>query len=328
MYLKLTKFLMIFLIINFASAQKLKPLSGINSSISSLPAINHISSNNSQSDYLVSNEKPQWQIEDGINLAFKKKMEEYDKSLAIDEFIGENLDFDKSNDHASALNCYYGIASYYGTYFHGRQMANGETYNMWDKTTAAHLAYPFGTKLKVTNPNNNKSIIVTIKDRGPYIAGRELDLSYAAAKELEPNISTKGLLRVKIQPLSSSFIWPTSLSGHGYKGFGYKSGHRAIDIDGVNGQPVYAVANGYIIAASRAGDLGNRIIIDHKNGYRSVYGHLNNFVTHNGYVRQGQVIGYIGNTGHVIDLGGGGYHLHFELINNGRRQNPLAYLKK
>jgi rare lipoprotein A len=75
------------------------------------------------------------------------------------------------------------VASWYGEPFHGRQTSCGERYNMYD-LTAAHKTMKFGTKLRVTNPDNDQSVVVTITDRGPFIKGRDLDLSYGAAKEI------------------------------------------------------------------------------------------------------------------------------------------------
>lgn len=77
-----------------------------------------------------------------------------------------------------------GTASWYGKRFHGRKTANGERYNMYGMTVA-HKKLPFGTLLEVTNLENNKKIIVRVNDRGPYVGRRILDLSYAAAKELD-----------------------------------------------------------------------------------------------------------------------------------------------
>lgn len=74
-----------------------------------------------------------------------------------------------------------GIASWYGGYFHGRLTANGEIYNQ-DDFTVAHRTLPFNTFLKVTNLENNKSVIVRVNDRGPYIPPRSLDLSRTAAR--------------------------------------------------------------------------------------------------------------------------------------------------
>jgi len=77
-----------------------------------------------------------------------------------------------------------GLASWYGGYFHGRLTANGEIYNQ-DDFTVAHRTLPFNTYLKVTNLENNKSVIVRVNDRGPYIAPRSLDLSRTAARCLD-----------------------------------------------------------------------------------------------------------------------------------------------
>lgn len=76
-----------------------------------------------------------------------------------------------------------GNASWYGPGFHSRPTANGEIYNMYDMT-AAHKTLPIGTHVKVTNLKNNRSILVRINDRGPFVAGRIIDLSRKAADEL------------------------------------------------------------------------------------------------------------------------------------------------
>jgi rare lipoprotein A len=70
-------------------------------------------------------------------------------------------------------------ASYYGDKFHGRRTASGKKYDMY-KLTAAHKKLPFGTIVKVTNEANGKSVIVEITDRGPFVRGREIDLSKKA----------------------------------------------------------------------------------------------------------------------------------------------------
>jgi len=97
---------------------------------------------------------------------------------------------------------YSTYVSWYGKKFHGRKMANGRVYNMYDPSTAAHKTLPFGKKIKLTNPENGQSIIVVIKDRGPYIIGRHFDLSYAAARKL--GIVEKGVEMVKIEILTKS----------------------------------------------------------------------------------------------------------------------------
>ncbi len=73
--------------------------------------------------------------------------------------------------------------SWYGSQFDGKPMANGQRFDM-NSLVAAHKDLPFGTKLKITNFKNGKSANVTVKDRGPFIAGRDLDVSYGTAKKL------------------------------------------------------------------------------------------------------------------------------------------------
>ena len=89
-----------------------------------------------------------------------------------------------------------GVASYYGPGFHGRRTANGETFNM-NAMTAAHRTLPFGTKLKVTNLANGQSTIVRVNDRGPYVGGRVIDLSVAAAKQI--GSTSSGTAKVKLE---------------------------------------------------------------------------------------------------------------------------------
>ncbi|MFI5407566.1 MAG: septal ring lytic transglycosylase RlpA family protein [Nitrososphaerales archaeon] len=89
--------------------------------------------------------------------------------------------------------------SWYGPNFHGKMTANGEIYDQM-ALTAAHKSLKFGTLLKVTNPKNGRSVIVRINDRGPYIEGRDLDLSKAAAIEL--GILKKGVARLKMEEVA------------------------------------------------------------------------------------------------------------------------------
>jgi rare lipoprotein A len=93
----------------------------------------------------------------------------------------------------------YGIASWYGSKFHGRPTASGEIYDMYDMT-AAHNSLPLGSRVMVTNLENGRSVEVTINDRGPFVPGRIIDLSYAAAKALD--MDSKGLAMVKIEPIN------------------------------------------------------------------------------------------------------------------------------
>ncbi len=93
-----------------------------------------------------------------------------------------------------------GIASWYGADFHGKKTANGEVYDMY-AVTAAHKTLPLGTYVRVHNLENGKKIDVRINDRGPFVRGRIIDLSYTVAKEL--GVVEKGTARVKIEALGS-----------------------------------------------------------------------------------------------------------------------------
>lgn len=88
-------------------------------------------------------------------------------------------------------------ASYYHDKFNGRKTASGKRFDN-NKLTAAHKKLPFGTKLKITNEKNNKCVIVEITDRGPFVNGREIDLSKRAFMDITSNIKS-GVVYVKIE---------------------------------------------------------------------------------------------------------------------------------
>lgn len=89
-----------------------------------------------------------------------------------------------------------GIASWYGREFHGRRTASGRRFDM-HALTAAHKTLPFGTKVRVTNLENNRSVVVTITDRGPFVKGRIVDLSMRAAEVL--GFKRKGKAKVRVE---------------------------------------------------------------------------------------------------------------------------------
>ena len=88
-------------------------------------------------------------------------------------------------------------ASYYADKFNGRKTANGEKFSN-SKLTAAHRKLPFGTKVRVTNKVNSKSVIVEINDRGPWVPGRDIDLSKKAFMDIAEN-KNQGALKVSIE---------------------------------------------------------------------------------------------------------------------------------
>jgi len=89
-----------------------------------------------------------------------------------------------------------GIASWYGIPYNGRRSASGEVYDM-EKLTAAHRTFPFDTWVEVTNLANKKQVDVRITDRGPFVKGRIIDLSLAAAREID--MVGAGIVRVRIK---------------------------------------------------------------------------------------------------------------------------------
>lgn len=99
----------------------------------------------------------------------------------------------KRQKHRKIMN---GVSSFYAEDFHGKLTANGEVYDMYG-VTAAHKTLPLNTVCRVTNVENDKSLILRINDRGPYIAGRILDCSYGAAKKLD--FINQGTTKVKIE---------------------------------------------------------------------------------------------------------------------------------
>jgi murein DD-endopeptidase MepM/ murein hydrolase activator NlpD len=122
-------------------------------------------------------------------------------------------------------------------------------------------------------------------------------------------------------PSASGFIWP--VGGPVVSPFGWRWGrmHEGIDIGAGYGAPIVASAAGVVIYAGWMGGYGNLIIIDHGGGVATAYAHQSSFAIGGGGVSQGQVIGYIGCTGHCY-----GPHLHFEVRVNGSAVDPLGYL--
>lgn len=105
-----------------------------------------------------------------------------------------------------------GIASWYGSKFHGHQTSNGETYDMY-AMTAAHTRLPLPTYVRVTNLSNNRQVIVRVNDRGPFVGNRVIDLSYAAAYRLD--MLKTGTARVRIEAIDP-VQWQAQNNRHGH----------------------------------------------------------------------------------------------------------------
>lgn len=118
--------------------------------------------------------------------------EDDEDETAAEELEEENIDI----SNFTPLETEFGAASYYADKFHGRRTANGEIYNMYG-ISAAHIKYPLGTIVKVTNLSNNLSVVLRINDRMPDIHNRLIDLSLGAAKKLD--MLKSGTAKVKIE---------------------------------------------------------------------------------------------------------------------------------
>ncbi|HLV50352.1 MAG TPA: septal ring lytic transglycosylase RlpA family protein [Flavobacterium sp.] len=94
------------------------------------------------------------------------------------------------------------FACYYHNKYNGRKTANGETFSN-KKLTAAHKKLPFGTRIKVTNPQNDKNVVVTINDRGPFTKGFEIDLSKKAFDQITHDPKA-GKIKVKLEIITDS----------------------------------------------------------------------------------------------------------------------------
>lgn len=128
-----------------------------------------------------------------------RSLHDIEKNTALNDFYNINNKLVLPKIKLIDLNYYYeyyqtGKASWYGPGFQGKKTANGEKYNMYG-LTAAHKKLAFGTKVKVTNLKNNKSIIVRINDRGPFVKGRIIDLS----KSARDSIGMDGIAQVKLE---------------------------------------------------------------------------------------------------------------------------------
>jgi murein DD-endopeptidase MepM/ murein hydrolase activator NlpD len=143
----------------------------------------------------------------------------------------------------------------------------------------------------------------------------------ASQAQVTAQIQASGSSSYDSSPSSSGLIWP--VSGPVVSPFGMRWGrlHAGIDIAAGYGTPIHASASGTVIFAGWMGGYGNFVIIDHGGGLSTGYAHQSSIAVGGGSVSQGQVIGYVGCTGHCF-----GPHLHFEVRINGTPVDPLGYL--
>jgi len=131
--------------------------------------------------------------------SFISKIVSIKSLLLILTFISINTNKGANNEE---LKIQTGKASFYAGKFHGRKTASGELFDKYD-FTCAHKSLPFGTKLKITNPDNLKSVIVKVNDRGPFVKGRIVDLSLSAAQAI--GIVQQGVGNVLIEKVDQEY---------------------------------------------------------------------------------------------------------------------------
>jgi murein DD-endopeptidase MepM/ murein hydrolase activator NlpD len=143
----------------------------------------------------------------------------------------------------------------------------------------------------------------------------------AASSQVTAQLQASGSSSYDSTPSSSGLIWP--VNGPVVSGFGMRWGrmHEGIDIAVGYGTPIHAAASGTVVFSGWMSGYGNFVIIDHGGGMATAYGHQSSIAVGGGTVSQGQVIGYVGCTGHCF-----GPHLHFEVRINGSPVDPLGYL--
>jgi rare lipoprotein A len=136
----------------------------------------------------------------------RQKSQVSEKAERSQDLVKDNVSVKKTAKGEPVIE-QTGEASSYGRGFEGKTTANGEKFDKND-LTAAHPTLPLGTEAKVTNLENGKSVDVRINDRGPYVKGRDIDLSQAAAKKLD--LAKTGIVPVKIEAKLAPSETPTS----------------------------------------------------------------------------------------------------------------------
>lgn len=135
---------------------------------------------------------------------FKQEITVLSKQIHLPDFLSEKTQ-EKSSSLLEMEERFeiQGVASWYGPRFHGRKTASGVRFNK-HALTCAHRTLPFGTVLEVLNPKNGKKVEVVVNDRGPYIRGRMIDLSYGAAKALDMVRSGHGPVLIRSKAFSQA----------------------------------------------------------------------------------------------------------------------------
>lgn len=178
------------------------------------------------------------------------------------------------------------------------------------------------TKVKQEGKNGQKDVTYKVSEQNGVLIGKEV-LDEEIIEEATPYIVIKG---TKIIPSrgDGEFAWP-AVGGYISSKQGQRWGklHKGIDIARPSDRTIKAADNGIIKFAGWSGGYGNKVVIDHQNGYETVYAHLSSIDVNVGQsVSQGMALGVMGSTGNST-----GVHLHFEIYKNGSLENPLDYIR-
>jgi rare lipoprotein A len=145
--------------------------------------------------YIFGGEKDANQEAKAIAQKVKRQAKNSEKAEGSQDLVKDKVTV-KKDDKGQTIVEQIGEASYYGQGFHGKKTANGDKFDQNDRT-AAHPTLPLGTEATVTNLETGNSVDVKINDRGPYVKGRDIDLSKGAAKDL--GMTKDGVAPVKIE---------------------------------------------------------------------------------------------------------------------------------
>ena len=177
------------------------------------------------------------------------------------------------------------------------------------------------TKEKQQGQNGSRSVTYAISEQNGVTVKKEQSNEQILQQPVN-HIVVKGTKEIPSRG-EGSFAWPT-VGGYVSSQMGYRWGkmHKGIDIARPSDKTIKAADNGVVVSAGWDGGYGNKIVIDHQNGLRTLYGHMSSInVTVGQTVSKGTAIGVMGATGDAT-----GVHLHFEVYKNGSLVNPLSYL--
>ncbi|MBP3039242.1 M23 family metallopeptidase [Bacillaceae bacterium Marseille-Q3522] len=203
-----------------------------------------------------------------------------------------------------------------------REVNKKETIPYAQETVEDNTLLKGETKLQQEGKNGEKIKLAVITEQNGQAINEEVKQEQIL---LEP-VSQITLKGTKVIPSrgEGKFSWPTS-GGYVSSKMGIRNGrlHKGIDIARPGNLTIKAADNGTVVSAGWDGDYGNKIVINHNNGFQTVYAHLSSINVHTGQtVSKGTPIGVMGSTGDST-----GTHLHFEIYKNGSLENPLSYIR-